>query len=82
MNLEELLPLLSPLALAALEAGLADSLDEMLSDDSYQKLLSVSAAVRGQGEVTYGDYYAYLAGSVAETLEDMTLFTIDGDCYD
>jgi hypothetical protein len=32
MTLDDLLPLLSPLALAALEAGLADSLDDMLSE--------------------------------------------------
>lgn len=73
MTVDDLLPLLSPLALAALEAGITDSLDEMLSDDSYQKLLSVSAAVREQGHATLGEDYAYLAGSVAETLDDVPM---------
>lgn len=74
MTINDLLPLLSPLALAALEAGITDSLDDMLSDDSYQKLLAVSAAVRDQGHTTWGEDYAYLAGSVAETLDDLSLY--------
>ncbi len=74
MNLSELLPLLSPFALAALEAGLTDSLDEGLSDDSYQKLLAVLAAVREQGHALWGEDYAYLAGDVAEQLENLPIY--------
>jgi hypothetical protein len=74
MTLDELLPLLSPLALAALEAGITDSLDEMLPDDDYKKLLAVSSAVRQQGQATIGEDYAYLAGSVAETLDDLPVW--------
>lgn len=74
MTIGDLLPLLSPLALAALEAGITDSLDDMLPDDSYQKLLALSAAVREQGHATWGEDYVYLAGSVTETLDDLSLY--------
>jgi hypothetical protein len=74
MTLSELLPLLSPLALAALEAGITDSLDEMLPDDSYQQLLAVSAAVREQGHALWGEDYAYLAGDVSESLENLPIY--------
>jgi hypothetical protein len=74
MTIDDLLPLLSPLALAALEAGLTDSLDEMLSDDSYQLLLATAAAVREYGHSLLGDDYAYLAGSVCEQLDELTMY--------
>lgn len=73
MTLDELLPLLSPLALAALEAGITDSLDEMLPDDSYQKLLSLGSAVREYGHTLCGEDYAYLAGSVSEYIDTLPL---------
>lgn len=74
MTIDDLLPLLSPLALAALEAGIVDSLDDMLSDDNYKKLLAISVLVREQGHAVWGEDYAYLAGSVAETLDDLSLY--------
>jgi hypothetical protein len=73
MTLSELLPLLSPLALAALEAGITDSLDETLPDDGYQKLLAVSAAIRVQGHSLWGEDYAYLSGSVSEYIDNLPL---------
>ena len=73
MTLSELLPLLSPLALAALEAGITDNLDETLPDDSYQRLLAVSAAVREHGHALWGEDYAYLAGHVSEYMDHLPL---------
>jgi hypothetical protein len=66
--------LLSPLALAALEAGITDSLDETLPDDGYQQLLAVSAAVREQGHSLWGEDYVYIACDVAEQLENLILY--------
>lgn len=65
-TLHDLLPLLSPLALAMLEKKIIESLDSGLANDHYISLLALSAAIRQRGYALLGDDYIYLAGATAE----------------
>lgn len=65
-TMHDVLPLLSPVALAILETRITESLDEGLADDRYMSLLALAAMIRQRGYALWGEDYIYLVGATTE----------------
>ena len=75
---DQLLALLPPTALAAIEYALRDAAHTQPKTEegnaNFLMLLRMSRQASKQGESIWGEDYAYLAGSVAESLAAMTKY--------
>ena len=65
-TMQEVLPLLTPVALAILETKIVESLDDGLADDRYMSLLALAAMIRQRGYALWGEDYLYLVGATTE----------------